>query len=296
MPVRKTRRNPKATAQAFEALFFPQLIDLIFASAPRASLLTLRRVCKDWRNRADGQLVRHLAIDYRGRVTTHNGKIPRRNWQRTKIAENVQYIDTSIHDLPTWTKKLPALKGVRHQPSSMWAVTSVYSTSCGVPLPMGEGGVRWASTVAATLAVGTVSECCLVWSPSQQDTLPPTLTVLGIDPPTPRRASRLLWPYALGQALASYLRVAHAYYDLPRLTLVNFPEWLDGLSCGVEGPARVSPMSHDDIRNEIQPYLQTVHPDLVKAMLAAIRFQSLDEYREEVGEERFRFETELVYN
>jgi hypothetical protein len=78
--------------------------------------------------------------------------------------------------------------------------------------------------------------------------------------------------------------------------LVNFQEWLDGLSCGVEGPARVSPMSHDDIRNEIQPYLQTVHPDLVKAMLAAIRFQSLDEYREEVGEERFRFETELVYN
>lgn len=45
-----------------EASVYPHLIDAIFASAPRVSLLALRGVCREWLARADGLLAIHLTL------------------------------------------------------------------------------------------------------------------------------------------------------------------------------------------------------------------------------------------
>ncbi|BEJ17810.1 hypothetical protein CspHIS471_0700780 [Cutaneotrichosporon sp. HIS471] len=115
MVLRKPRRNPKTTAEALEALFFPKTIDSIFAQAPRATLFVLRRVCKNWKYRADGCLVRHVVLNGRSKPTSPHGMIPRPNWHTTKLISNVTYLDVSRGPLPKWTKKLSGVLALRRK-------------------------------------------------------------------------------------------------------------------------------------------------------------------------------------
>lgn len=97
MPPRKPRRDPTKTAEAFEALYFPEIMDRIFELAPYESLLVLRATCKGYKYTADGKLVFHVLVTerlYSGtKETTPWGPIPHKNWQKTALRKGIRILD-----------------------------------------------------------------------------------------------------------------------------------------------------------------------------------------------------------
>jgi hypothetical protein len=125
--------------------------------------------------------------------------------------------------------------------------------------------------------------------------IPSSLTVVAIGPatptppPCPRAYSDLLY------TLTIYLLHAFTAGKRPHLTLVNLEAWYD-VHRNDHGVAFC-----EDIRNDIRRNLGAFRRffvctyDPASMVDDVVSFMSLEEYRESVGEERFQFETELVY-
>jgi hypothetical protein len=328
MPIRKPRRNPKATAQALEALFFPEIIDTIFENAPRASLLVLRRVCKNWRHRADRCLVRHVFLPFqtgpdeerRPRVIP-DGKFPRANWHRTKMAESSGCIDLRESWLaPPWVSRLPGVEVIRHQwwPSRRSALC-IRSSEPGRPLRL--VGSPSGCAPATTLAFSLMSDRFELpdFNMLLLDGLPGTsLTVIAIAP-LPATLEQSPWLDGLvldrlGRFLGHHLTQAYHRGASFSVTLVNLSSWynllvyrrnfvFDGrcllqsshftttLLEGEERPCK----SDDDVRAKVGPYVAHSIPQEARTrLLKEIAFLSLDEYRDKVGDAQLKFETERV--
>ncbi len=123
------KRDPTRTAEAFEAHTFPALIDQIFEDAPTRSLLVLRRVCKNWQERADYKIVRHIIVIESPlyswaahSATTPSGPIPSRKWL-LKMVDHVRLLDIHSSHFPPWVARIKHLEAVRfHPPASAAAI------------------------------------------------------------------------------------------------------------------------------------------------------------------------------
>lgn len=85
--------------------FYPVIIDLIFANASYRSLLSLRTACKQFRDRVDRQILRHVVVNGElEAVGLVNGedfailmgdgrRIPRTDWRETELARHVKRMD-----------------------------------------------------------------------------------------------------------------------------------------------------------------------------------------------------------
>ncbi len=329
MPIRKPRRDTKATAQAFEALFFPNVIDAIFEHAPRASLLVLRRVCKNWRHRADRLLVRHISLPFqtvansKGRTkrVTPDRKFPRANWHRTKIAEGIACIDLRHPWVALWVSRLPGVEIIRHQWwSSRRSIITIRSCQPGRPLRL--AGTPSGSGPATTLAFTLM--CYDFELPDFRmlmDGVPgSSLTVIAI-PPLPgtlteqfsTRINGLVLD-RLAQFLGHHLSQSYHRSASFSVTLVNLSWWyrllvyrrnyvFDGRCLPysshfsttlLEGEER--PCNSDaDVRAKVGRYVaRNIPKEARRRLLSKMTFLSLDEYCDKVGDARLKFETELL--
>lgn len=96
---------PTTAQLALDHTAYPDIIDLIFAYAPYESLLSLRTASKEFRDRIDRQLVRHVVVDGQlemlGVLNGENyavlmddgHRIPRADWRTTEIAQHVKRLD-----------------------------------------------------------------------------------------------------------------------------------------------------------------------------------------------------------
>lgn len=85
-----------ASPAAFDAEYYPTLIDAIFRHAPRESLLALRAVSQNFRFRADREFMRHLIIGPYRQLTTSRGPLP---WPWSLTPDEL-FAHTRIMDVP----------------------------------------------------------------------------------------------------------------------------------------------------------------------------------------------------
>lgn len=330
MPRKQPRRNPKNTAGAFEALFFPELVDRIFDFAPCQALLVLRAVCQSWKYRADCRLVGHVIVSNVGKyysnrwtATTPYGPIPHRNWHKTKITKHVTHVDILGNYQPAWVKKLPQLKAMRHAGYTFGPVKTYYPPTPGSPLVLPPNSHLSIHAVICFLAsTGAYQNAQF---PGGGNYLPKSLTLLIWALPSEAGSkcalSECTSNYSFISLVATVVNHFSAVYTTgvsSPLTVVNLSVWYDALVCqpnrfNPEGPPRshvyfVQPagpaaagqrwgcQSIHEFCTQLRQALRLSDVPLHQhdELIGTISFSSLDDYRHKVGEERLRFETELV--
>ncbi|BEJ17809.1 hypothetical protein CspHIS471_0700770 [Cutaneotrichosporon sp. HIS471] len=106
-------------------------IDVIFAHAPRESLFILRRVCKNWKRRVDGSLVRHIVINAGSKPASREGKIPSRDWYSTNLVDKDSIIDLRCSEIPKWVTKIGTPVTVRQKRHGSYPTFTAWSSTGG---------------------------------------------------------------------------------------------------------------------------------------------------------------------
>lgn len=305
MTIIKHRRDVTKQAEGLEALFFPEIIDRLFANAPYPSLLALRTVCHGWRYRADDILVRHVAVRNRmgeWTIETPSGPFPRVKWNA--VLHLVKHLE--VHGVwclpphqshfPMWIMHFEQLQSLHFKLQS-GNVSMTLRPGCSRFLEN-----RWMENNHATLCVSarTTNIPPLLHGGG----IPRSLTVF-IKPSLifPGRNStngeifRQLAPY-----LGEVLQLAVGFQTPFSITVVNLEDWYNHLqydngklvfSGTIVKQARRACKNHGLFRDMIQRTLPKTSSGAAK-LIAIISFLSLHEYRTKVGDDQHRLETELV--
>lgn len=321
MPIRKPRRDPTHTAGWLEALFFPTIIDRIFNYAPHESLLVLRATCRSWKDLSEGHMVHSIVVSRRpdSRVTscsvsTASGhSIPRRKWLDTKLVREIRHLDVLHWYIPAWIKKTDAINSVRYRPTGASAVLAFYptvpvtawwnrslDTSNDVDL---EGMGR---PKHLTIAIG--SDCQTL--PDLLE-LPESLTVVLCEDPDITCnltieilcwfiSEILLEAASKARSLAITLVDFEAYFPPPsdlillRLRIYRGDQEFRALWEG-EYRELSKVLIHEQLI-EVRPQLHESGTTAERAieLLETVRSITMEEWREEVGEDEVRWATELA--
>lgn len=326
MPVPKPRRDPTQTAEAFEALYYPEIIDRIFDNAPRDFLLDLRKVCKAWKARSDELLVNHVQVrsafygggPNRWDASTPNGNIPRRNWHNcSTVVKRIKVLDMFKGTYPPWVRHIDTLDMLRYIPAS--GVSFLLRPSGQIELTNADNELVLPSADPAieelVLCIGTAA-----YRMPSKHLLPrfQTVTVVCLAPPSPSNKGH---PFKNSKGRLFVELVCWIAGELSRLdraapfsiNLVNCDSWfsIPDSRYGPNGYDDLWPAyyygkfhrpdnlrkiyrSQDELKEAIQASTVTSSTDPTKTVLDSLSFLTLDEYRAKVGDDRLKWATELV--
>lgn len=330
MPPPKPRRST-TPALAFEALFYPDLIDRIFEHAPYESLLVLRATCKSWRARSDNLLLKEVIIksppnaksSAQWIATTPNGPIPRQIKRPQELYKTVQHLSVLKEDIPYWIRRMENLQTLRHFPATKGGL-------CCRAMPS-EGWTPFIRQSRGHLAL--VIGGHTRWLPRfwHDRWSPQSITIIVLPPPPPpqdhRTSAPPLYEGSIFYRLLDFVRdiltgVSKTGKTCP-IKIVNLDAWIELLSKVRHEPEQQVDVllsgfsssvyfatSSDSVRRWDRACVRLAHfRGLVRfrlsdpiipleemdPLLNTISFKTMDEYREEVGEAQVQWETELVY-
>lgn len=317
MPPKKRSRITAPVPKLYEVLSHAHIRDAVLEELPHPSLLALRAVSKIWRDPVDIFLIRHVIIkdhptchSSRWVATTPLGPIPRKEWHKSaKMVEEVKCIDLRRRHPPPWTAKVNRLKSLRYQVCSIACSIVAYPTT---RVTIRCTGDRFTKALDMNIASDPTD---VVLGISTQTAFKPelginlkSLTVLAVLSESTGPAFQNSDGYVFTELcdfVAQQILGAHRLNGTLPVTLAGLESWFGLpiynslypwaiLSSRRNNPTRVFKDSTEFTNTIRANLISEVSPEAADLLLSRLTYIKLDDYRKDVGDERFKFETELV--